>query len=105
MFLVSVQETGARPTSQSWLDPLSNRGDDRWSKVPFRPTAVGILLEFEGGAPGRNRTCDLPLRRRLLSPLSYWGVGWPDRLDSGRTPKSIDRYRISMDKYTDFGHC
>lgn len=23
------------------------------------------------GAPGRNRTCDRPLRRRLLYPLSY----------------------------------
>ncbi len=26
------------------------------------------------GTPGRNRTCDLPLRRRLLYPLSYWGA-------------------------------
>ncbi|GAB3777225.1 hypothetical protein GCM10027601_00570 [Nocardioides ungokensis] len=25
------------------------------------------------GAPGRSRTCDLSLRRRLLYPLSYWG--------------------------------
>jgi hypothetical protein len=24
-----------------------------------------------GGVPGRIRTCDLPLRRRLLCPLSY----------------------------------
>src|SRR6476619_6526564 len=24
-------------------------------------------------APGRSRTCDLSLRRRLLYPLSYWG--------------------------------
>ena len=24
-------------------------------------------------APGRSRTCDLPLRRRLLYPLSYRG--------------------------------
>lgn len=26
------------------------------------------------GAPEPNRTVDLPLRRRLLYPLSYWGV-------------------------------
>ena len=26
-------------------------------------------------APGRSRTCDLSLRRRLLYPLSYWGAG------------------------------
>jgi hypothetical protein len=25
------------------------------------------------GTPGRIRTCDLPLRRRMLCPLSYWG--------------------------------
>ena len=25
------------------------------------------------GTPGRNRTCDLSLRRRVLYPLSYWG--------------------------------
>jgi hypothetical protein len=29
---------------------------------------------FERGAPDRNRTCDLPLRRRLLYPLSYGGA-------------------------------
>lgn len=27
-----------------------------------------------GGTPGRNRTCDLSLRRRVLYPLSYWGM-------------------------------
>jgi hypothetical protein len=29
----------------------------------------------EGGAPGRIRTCGLPLRRRTLYPLSYGGAG------------------------------
>ena len=28
------------------------------------------------GAPNTNRTCDLPLRRGLLYPLSYRGVTW-----------------------------
>jgi hypothetical protein len=27
-------------------------------------------------APGRNRTCDLALRRRALYPLSYRRFGW-----------------------------
>jgi hypothetical protein len=30
-----------------------------------------------GGAPGRIRTCDLPLRRRLLCPLSYGDIDVP----------------------------
>lgn len=28
---------------------------------------------LEAGTPGRDRTCDRPLRRRVLSPLSYGG--------------------------------
>src|SRR5690606_19140463 len=31
----------------------------------------GIIMR---SAPGRNRTFNLPLRRRLLCPLSYWGA-------------------------------
>src|SRR6266568_3967845 len=37
------------------------------------------------GAPGRTRTCDLPLRRRQLYPLSYGGL-------SGRLPPADVRY-------------
>lgn len=33
----------------------------------------GCDLRVLRGAPGRSRTCDLSLRRRLLYPLSYWG--------------------------------
>jgi hypothetical protein len=29
------------------------------------------ILDWQGDAPGRNRTCDLALRRRALYPLSY----------------------------------
>ena len=36
-------------------------------------TARGDDLRIRG-TPGRIRTCDLPLRRRVLYPLSYWGV-------------------------------
>ncbi len=35
-------------------------------------------------APGRNRTCDLALRRHSLYPLSYRGK---DRPESNRPPK------------------
>jgi hypothetical protein len=31
------------------------------------------MLTAVPGTPGRTRTCDLPLRRRLLYPLSYGG--------------------------------
>ena len=39
------------------------RIDDAAARAPHWPV--------RGGAPGRIRTCDLPLRRRLLCPLSY----------------------------------
>jgi hypothetical protein len=35
-------------------------------------------LEILEGTPGRDRTCDLSLRRRMLYPLSYWGK-WATR--------------------------
>jgi hypothetical protein len=41
------------------------------SATPGRPLASSFPLSFDfSGAPCRNRTCDLPLRRRLLYPLS-----------------------------------
>ena len=42
----------------------------------------------EGGAPKTNRTCDLPLRRGLLYPLSYRGVAYFSnaRRESGLWP-------------------
>ena len=33
----------------------------------------GTSIDLREGTPGRDRTCDLPLRRRVLYPLSYWG--------------------------------
>ena len=62
---------GAGPTVLS--DPASgglgrrDPGSDRRSYPRSSASAV------ETGAPGRSRTCDLSLRRRLLYPLSYWG--------------------------------
>ena len=44
----------------------SVRGRERQAGADGRP-----------GTPDTNRTCDLPLRRGLLYPLSYRGVG-PD---------------------------
>ena len=32
------------------------------------------IIGMAAGTPGRNRTCDKPLRRRALYPLSYWGA-------------------------------
>src|SRR5437868_6268842 len=49
------------PSAQGWHPCL------RYVLLPMSPvrTQVGY------GAPGRTRTCGLPLRRRLLYPLSY----------------------------------
>ena len=52
---------------------------DLW-RVPFRTCSVlrnHPLSHFcpMGHAPGTNRTCGLPLRRRSLYPLSYEGAG------------------------------
>ena len=47
-----------------------------------------MLIGQKHGAPGRIRTLDLPLRRRLLYPLSYWCMPstlkeeWSGRRDS-----------------------
>ena len=35
-----------------------------------------LSKERKPSVPGRSRTGDLPLRRRLLYPLSYWDEGW-----------------------------
>ena len=35
---------------------------------------VAAFSYEKGGTPNTNRTCDLPLRRGLLYPLSYRGV-------------------------------
>ena len=40
-----------------------------------------------GGAPGRIRTCDLPLRRRLLCPLSYGDVAGVYRASASIRPR------------------
>jgi arsenate reductase (glutaredoxin) len=40
-------------------------------QAPKKGAQIG---EFETGAPNTNRTCDLPLRRGLLYPLSYRGA-------------------------------
>jgi hypothetical protein len=47
--------------------------------------AEGALDLF--GAPGRIRTCDLPLRRRLLYPLSYEGGGNERKVKRTRPPE------------------
>ncbi len=72
---------------------------DRFVSVELTPHAYAhgmalVMPETEGvGVPGRIRTCDRPLRRRLLCPLSYGdalapvyarsdGHGHPGRRDS-----------------------
>ena len=58
-----------------------------------RPHAWSFWWFLEGGTPGRNRTCDLSLRRRLLYPLSYWGmkIGTPLRVSVTQATRFNDR--------------
>ena len=64
------------------------------------------------GTPGRIRTCDLPLRRRVLYPLSYWGAMPACSLNCTAQPQlrlrrpralvrkweRIDRYSLACDQ-------
>jgi hypothetical protein len=55
---LSVKRTGAPSITDA----------DRSAAIRQSPPARST------GAPNTNRTCDLPLRRRLLYPLSYRGL-------------------------------
>jgi hypothetical protein len=56
-------------TNGPWLlEPVSNRPRGRMKPVGSPEPSS------KGGAPGRNRTCDRPLRRRLSCPLNDRGV-------------------------------
>ena len=77
--------------STFWRQPIRGTGQSEvpdWL-TPERPTrGPGVKCTSRRGrrgAPGRDRTCDRPLRRRLLSPLSYGGLAMPPykRLPSG----------------------
>ena len=82
--------------------------------LPRQPRAPRNLVGA-GGAPGRIRTCDLPLRRRLLCPLSYGdaaaslarpaptiGPWWPNSaVRHSRVPcADRDRRRVSREHGT-----
>ncbi len=64
------------PTLTVSFGPMSQRRRPSTDHLARADSAVS--------APGRSRTCDLSLRRRLLYPLSYWG-GAP-REAGGRRP-------------------
>ena len=64
-----------RPTTSAWLLSIATR-----SWVTIRPTSSpASSTTGRVNAPGRIRTCDLPLRRRSLYPLSYRGSGRKSR--------------------------
>ena len=78
------------PASIDRADCLPQRGDPgvQIGRLLLRKAIIGreaacgvaSLLPYpdrssvKSGAPGRSRTCDLPLRRRSLYPLSYRGI-------------------------------
>jgi hypothetical protein len=69
------------------------------SKVPVPGSLAARGSATCNGVPGRIRTCDRPLRRRLLCPLSYGDggtllivrgrVAWHNRAEE--TPSGRDR--------------
>ena len=63
------------PSQPTWRLRLTHGdGEPGRRKSPCEPKASGFSAgspEPGGSAPGRNRTCDLALRRRALYPLSY----------------------------------
>ena len=64
-------ETG-RPADASRLSFARPLLMTRCSHIEREPRGEGGIRG--NGAPGRNRTCDQPLRRRSLYPLSYGGA-------------------------------
>ncbi len=61
--------------------------------------STGVPREWwETGAPGRNRTCDRPLRRRVLYPLSYEGASTVYRPSGWRSqaPPGLDGSRLAL---------
>src|SRR5215813_4322781 len=55
------------PAPQPYRWRLGGSGE----RLACAPTELKIGSEGAGGAPGRNRTCCLMLRRHALSPVSY----------------------------------
>ena len=51
--------------------PFSSTGPDTQPRWCHAQAAGSTAVVRDGDAPGRNRTCDLSLRRRTLYPLSY----------------------------------
>src|SRR5258708_26075094 len=64
-----------RPCSGGWCENLA-----------CAPAELEIGVEGLGGAPGRNRTCCLMLRRHALYPVSYRRTLW-NSLTSGLGPE------------------
>ena len=48
------------------------------------------------GAPNTNRTCDLPLRRGLLYPLSYRGDAGILAQDNRRLPRIVENRPLDL---------
>src|SRR6476659_8687016 len=88
--------------------PMVRRGRLQGNGVSFWRVARTPQSEFNGvggafglapaavGAPGRIRTCDLPLRRRLLCPLSYGDVvSCSERAHASDFGESAVRYIVA----------
>src|SRR5919201_6752679 len=70
--------------------PRSKRVKSSKRRFQFRGRAVTVALRCRDtlGTPDTNRTCDLPLRRGLLYPLSYRGA-LPAHFNCRRIPRLL----------------
>lgn len=66
----AIEEGVVVLVADAWLPEVLGVGN---SNVGLRAKDVADGLPWNG-APNTNRTCDLPLRRGLLYPLSYRGA-------------------------------
>jgi addiction module HigA family antidote len=64
--------------SEEFLKPLGMSNYRLAKEIGVPAQRIGEIIAGRRGirgAPGRNRTCDLALRRHSLYPLSYRGLG------------------------------
>ena len=65
--IVWASVASCRVGKMSAFRPFRGDPTQRWDSESAR-------LQVEGGAPGRNRTCDTRFRKPVLYPLSYEGI-------------------------------
>ncbi len=99
LFPYSIPTSDRAPTLRAMVMSIAQLKSQNIRHIDNRPCAK----PYKYGAPGRNRTCDLALRRHSLYPLSYRGrktrpeggqpasLGWWRRRGSNPRPSHCER--------------